>query len=155
MSSDEYRAALDAATREYEVLLAERARIDARIAQLAQTIGSLMRLWNLQPTVSWGLTDAVRSALQAAGHPLSALEVREQLAAIGFDLSRYANDLASIHTVLKRLNQAGEVDFVPRAHDKPGYRWRKPIRTIGLTRDEAARLFGTAVARRAGTRRKK
>lgn len=139
--SREYRAALDAATREYEGLLAERARLDARLAQLTQTIGSLMRLCHLQPTVSWGLTDAVRAALQAAGHPLTAIEIRDQLAAMGFDLSRYANDLAAIHTVLKRLHEAREADFVPRAHDKPGYRWRQPVRVIGLTRDEASRLF--------------
>lgn len=145
--TDEYRKALDAATREYEALLAERARIDARIARLAQTMGSLMRLCNLQPTVQWGLTDAVRAVLQAAGHPLTAVEVRDQLGAMGFDLSRYSNDLASIHTVLKRLNQAGEADFVPRAHDKPGYRWRKPPRVIGLTKDEATLLFGDAVTR--------
>lgn len=153
--TDEYRTALDAASREYETLLAERARIDARIAQLAQTIGSLMRLCNLQPTVGWGLTDAVRGVLRAAGHPLTAVEVRDQLEAMGFDIARYSNDLASIHTVLKRLNQAGEVDFVPRAHDKPGYRWRKPVRVIGLTKDEANRLFGTTAATERPKRRKR
>lgn len=152
--ADEYRTALDAATREYETLLTERARIDARIAQLAQTIGSLMRLCNLQPTVSWGLTDAVRAVLQAAGHPLTAIEVRDQLVAMGFDLSRYSNDLASIHTVLKRLNQGGEADFVPRAHDKPGYRWRKPVQVVALTKDEASRLLG-GTAPHMSTRRKK
>lgn len=145
--SRECRAALDAARREYEALLAERARLDARIAQLTQTIGSLMRLCHLQPAVSWGLTDAVRATLQAAGHPLTAIEIRDQLAAMGFDLSRYTNDLAAIHTILKRLNAAGEADFVPRAHGKPGYRWRKPVRVIGLTREEAALLFGSQTAK--------
>lgn len=151
---DEYRVALDTATREYEALLAERARVDARIAQLAQTIAGLMRLCNLQPTVSWGLTDAVRAVLQAAGHPLTAIEVRNQLEALGFDVARYSNDLASIHTVLKRLNTAGEADFVPRPHDRPAYRWRKPVRVIGLTRDEAAHLFGSVVPRRGPKGRK-
>ena len=141
MVTDEYRRALDAATREYEVLLAERTRIDARIGQLAQTIGSLMRLCHLQPTVSWGLTDACRSVLQAAGHPLTAIEVRDQLQAMGFDVARYANDLAAIHTVLKRLTDGGEAEFVARPHDKPAYRWRKPVRVIGLSRAEADLLF--------------
>jgi hypothetical protein len=34
--------------------------------------------------------------------------VRDRLSAIGFDLDRYANPLASIHVVLKRLADSGE-----------------------------------------------
>src|SRR5262245_47671166 len=108
--SDDYRRALEKATREYETLLVERTRLDERLARLTQTIGSLMRLCDLTPTVGLGLTDACRMVLKAAGHPLAAVEVRQQLEAMGFDVGRYTNDLASIHTVLKRLNQAGEAD---------------------------------------------
>jgi len=123
MTTEEYRRALDRAVQEYEALTAERARLDARIGQLAQTIGTLTRLCGMVPTVSWGLTDACRMVLKAAGHPLSALEVRAQLQAMGFELSRYTSDLAAIHTVLKRLNDAGEVHFIARAWDKPAYAW--------------------------------
>lgn len=144
---DDYRRALEKATREYEALLAERARIDARLARLAQTIGSLMRLCNLTPTVSLGLTDACRMVLKAASHPLTAVEVRDQLEAMGFDVARYANDLASIHTVLKRLNQAGEADFVPRANDRPAWRWRKPVKVVGLSKEAAELLLGPTVVR--------
>lgn len=143
---EEYRRTLETATREYEQLLAERARLDERLAKLAQTIGSLMRLCNLTPTVSLGLTDACRMVLTAAGHPLSAVEVRAQLEAMGFDLARYTNDLASIHTVLKRLTHAGEADFVPRAHDRPAYRWRTPAGAIALPREDMPRLPGTVSA---------
>ena len=139
---DDYRRALEKATHEYEALLAERTRLDERLAQLAQTIGSLMRLCDLTPTVSLGLTDACRMVLKAAGHPLTAVEVRQQLEAMGFDVARYANDLASIHTVLKRLNQAGQADFVPHAHGKPAYRWRRPPKVIVLSKEQAAALLG-------------
>ena len=140
-TTDRYRRALDAAIREYEALGRQRAEIDQRIAQLAQTIGSLSRLCNLTPTVPFGLTDACRMVLKATGHPLTATEVRAQLDAMGFDLTRYSNDLASIHTVLKRLNQAGEAQFVPRAWEKPGYRWRRPVPVVALSENEAAALF--------------
>jgi hypothetical protein len=123
MTADDYRRALDRAVEEYQTLTAERARLDARIGQLAQTIGTLTRLCGMVPTVPWGLTDACRMVLRSAGHPLSALEVRAQLEAMGFELSRYTSDLAAIHTVLKRLSGAGEVRFIARAWDKPAYEW--------------------------------
>ena len=108
MSTDDYRRALDAAVREYEKAMAERAAIDTRLAQLQQTIGTLTRLCGLEPTVPWGLTDACRTLLRAAGRPLTPVEVRDRLAAVGFDLSRYANALAAVHTVVKRLAESGE-----------------------------------------------
>jgi len=144
--TDDYRRALEKATREYETLLAERTRLDERLARLAQTIGSLMRLCNLTPTVSLGLTDACRMVLKAAGHPLTGVEVRQQLQGIGFDVERYANDLASIHTVLKRLKEAGEVDSVPQAHDRPAYRWHKSPRVLALSKEAAALLLGPIMA---------
>jgi hypothetical protein len=153
MLANDYRRALQKATREYDASLAERTRLDMRLAQLAQTIGGLMRLCHLTPTVSLGLTDACRMVLKAAGHPLTAVEVREQLEAMGFDVSRYANDLAAVHTVLKRLNRAGETDFVPRAHNRTAYRWRKPVRVIALSEQDSASLLGPSLA--SGTSRKK
>ena len=137
---DRYRRALEAAVREYETLGRQRAEIDERLAQLAQTIGSLSRLCHLTPTVPFGLTDTCRLVLKAAGHPLTATEVRAQLEAMGFDLSRYSNDLAAIHTVLKRLNQAGETQFVPRPWAKPAYSWKRPIQTVVLSEAEAEAL---------------
>jgi hypothetical protein len=122
-SSEEYRRALDAASRELEALAAQRAELDRRIGQLMQTIGNLMRLCNLTPTVPMGLTDGCRMVLRSAAAPLTAVEVRAQLAAMGLDLSRYENDLAAIHTTLKRLDRAGEVRFIPQAWGKPAYQW--------------------------------
>jgi len=121
--NNEYRLALAAATKELETLGAQRAELDRRIGQLLQTVGHLMRLCNLTPTVSFGLTDGCRFVLKAAGSPLTAVEVRAQLAAMGLDLSRYENDLAAIHTTLKRLDENGEVRFVPQPWGKPAYQW--------------------------------
>ena len=106
--SENYRTALTSAIKEYESLGEQRREIDKRLAQLAQTIGTLSKLIGLTPTVPMGLTDAVRLALRA-GVPMTPMDVRERLHAIGVDLSIYSSDLAVIHTVLKRLNEAGEI----------------------------------------------
>ena len=126
-TGDDYRRALDAACREWETLTRQRAELDTRIAQLTQSIGTLSRLCGLVPTVPLGLTDACRMALKAAGHPLTALEVRGQLEAMGMDLSRYANPLAAVHTTLKRLSESGEVVLVSRRGGRPGYHWEGAV----------------------------
>lgn len=109
MSPAAYRAALDEALREYERLTSDRATLDTRIGQLQQTIGMLTRLCGLSPTVPMGLTDACRLVLRGARSPMTAIQVRERLEAIGiFDPSKYANPLAVIHTTLKRLEEAGD-----------------------------------------------
>jgi len=108
VSHAEYRAALDAAVKEYERAVEARTALDDRIAQLRQTIATLTKLCGFTPTVPLGLTDACRLVLRNAGKPMSAVDVRERLTTIGFDHEKYANGLAAIHTVLKRLEESGE-----------------------------------------------
>jgi hypothetical protein len=152
VTTDEYRLALDAAVREYEQLGQQRRDIDQRLAQLAQTIGTLNRLCGFVATVFWGLTDACRVVLKGAGHPMTPMEVRDRLEAIGFDLSKYSSSLAAIHTVLKRLDEAGELAFVELASGKFAYEWlRAPTRAVAIDEAELARLD---VARHTATRRK-
>jgi hypothetical protein len=109
MSKGEYRRALDAAVREYEKAIADRTQLDARIAQLQHSIAALTRLCGFEPTVSFGLTDACRLVLRNAAEPLTATQVRDRLVSIGLDLARYSNPLASIHTVLRRMRDGGEI----------------------------------------------
>lgn len=84
-------------------------------------MASLGRLCGYVPTVSWGLTDGCRMVLMASGRPMKPPEVRDALTACGFDLSKYANELAAIHTVLKRLNEAGELRFIVLESGKHAY----------------------------------
>jgi hypothetical protein len=131
--TSEYRGALDTAIREYEALGAERQRIDKRLAELAQTISTLSRLLGLTPTVPLGLTDAVRLVMRA-GVPMSPVEVRDRLHGIGFDVSKYANDLAAVHTILKRLNSSGELRLIPRPNGVH-YTWNRPTTVVALGPD--------------------
>jgi hypothetical protein len=132
VSKDEYLKAFEAATREMESLTQQRADLDQRILHLRQTLVSLSHLCGLTPTVSWGMTDGVRFILRRSKRPLTAVDVREELANWGFDMSKYANDLSAIHTVLKRLNKAGEIRFVPRVPGSHAYEWNRPVTPVNI-----------------------
>ena len=139
MTTENYRAALDAAVKEYETLGSQRQDIDRRLAHLAQTIGTLSRLLGLTPTVPLGLTDACRLVLRS-GLPLTPVEVRDRLDHIGVDLSAYSNDLSAIHTVLKRLNESGEIRLVPRPSGRHAYLWQAPPKVVAIGEDIAAAI---------------
>jgi hypothetical protein len=148
MTHEDYRRALDAATREYEELGAKRQTIDKRLAELAQTIGTLSKLIGLTPTVPLGLTDAVRLIMRG-GVPMTPVEVRDRLQAIGFDLERYANDLAAVHTILKRLNEPGELRFVPRTQGSHQYMLNRSSTVIALGPDIVRFMRENAIEREA------
>ena len=141
MTNADYRAALEAAAKEYETLGEQRRQIDERLTQLAQTIGTLSRLIGLTPTVPLSITDAVRLAIRA-GVPMTPMEVRDRLLSIGVDLSSYSNELAVIHTVLKRLNEGGEVRIIPKPGGKNQYLWAKPPKVIAIGPEIAEFLRG-------------
>ena len=151
MTHSDYRKALEAAEREYEALGEKRREIDQRLAELAQTIGTLAKLLGLTPTVPIGLTDAVRLVVRGAGVPMTPVEVRDRLAAIGFDVSKYVNDLAAVHTILKRLNEAGELRFVPRTPGKHQDTWNRPVMPVVLTRDIVQQMHENTLEREAAT----
>jgi hypothetical protein len=146
MPDDDYRSALAAAIAEYEDLGARRREIDDRLSQLAQTIGTLTKLLGLTPTVPLGLTDACRLALRGAGVPLTPTEVRDRLLSIGVDLSVYASELSAIHTILRRLNEAGEIRLVSRGAGKHAYLWQRPPRAVAIGPEVAEFIRGTASA---------
>jgi len=142
MTNADYRAALEAAAREYETLGEQRRKIDDRLTQLAQTIGTLSRLIGLTPTVPLSITDAVRLAMRS-GVPMTPPEVRDRLLSIGVDLSPYSNELAVIHTVLRRLNEAGEIRIIPKPNGKNAYLWAKPPKVLAIGPEIAEFLRGS------------
>jgi hypothetical protein len=148
VTEQDYRAALDAALKEYEALGREKGAIDDRLAQLGQTIGTLTRLLGLTPTVPLGLTDACRMILRH-GEPLTPVAVRDRLVSIGIDMSKYANDLAAVHTILKRLNSSGELRFIPGTPGSHQYVWNRPTTPVGLTRDIVSAMHDATHERQA------
>jgi hypothetical protein len=157
VTTESYRVALDAAIKEYETLGGQRREIDRRLAHLAQSIGTLSRLLGIVPTVPLGITDACRLVLRG-GLPMTPLEIRDRLLEIGVDLTVYTNDLSAIHTVLKRLNESGEIRLVPRPSGKNAYLWQAPPTAIAIAPEVAQYIresgqFHTQTAR--GRKRKK
>jgi hypothetical protein len=131
VTTENYRGALDAAVKEYEALGEQKRDIDKRLSHLAQTIGTLSRLLGLTPTVPLGLTDGCRLVLRA-GVPMTPVQVRDRLLEVGLDLSAYTNDISAVHTVLKRLNEAGEIRIVPQPSGKHAYLWQAPPKAVAI-----------------------
>ena len=82
----------------------------------------------LTEIIAAGLTEGVRAVLRGNPSWMSPPEIRNGLVRLGYDLSRYTNVLASIHTILGRLRKGGKVSNGIR---KPGretvYRWKGNI----------------------------
>ncbi len=140
MTEHDYRAALAAAIAEYEQLGVERRRIDDRLAQLSQTIGTLNKLLGYEASVPIGLTDAIRIVMRG-GVPMTPVQVRDRLRGIGFDVSKYVNDLAAVHTILKRLNDNGELRFIPREPGKHQYTLNRATTPIVLSKDIVKAMY--------------
>ena len=83
-----------------------------------------------------GMTEAIRRVLQSTTEALTPTETKDALIASGFSLAGYSNALASIHTILKRLVQAGDVE--PTLKDgKTAYLWKGIRRFPRTGRSEA------------------
>ena len=108
------RDVLDNYQGELERLLEERTRLDARILQLQHDIRHVARMVDVtvdDPITQLGLTDAIRYVIQHAGKHMTPVDVRDELLKRYCDPEDYRNLLASVHTVMKRLERAGEITF--------------------------------------------
>jgi hypothetical protein len=57
-----------------------------------------------------GLTEAIRWVFrQALILPLTPTQVRDRMAEMGYDLSKYKHEMPPIHNTLKRMKEAGEI----------------------------------------------
>lgn len=128
MAESKFPDALAEARKNLEALLRDRQQLDIEIAKWQQAVSALKSVAEPDPdeATTTGFTDIVRSVLKAAKEkgPLSAPQVREGMLnfGFGFDLARYAQPLATIHVVLKRLVKNGEVREIGDSESKT-YWW--------------------------------
>ena len=114
----------------------EIARLRSKLVTLASLVTDTPKGSPIAELKQWlselGLTDAIREVLKAHDHGLTPKEVRDWLLRMGFDLTEYNNVQASIHAVLKRLYESGEVDRPVGKNEKVMnvYRW-SPVRFEG------------------------
>lgn len=123
MAADpQFIAALEHARRELMENVRKQEELAGLSAQLRQTIAALERTCGIQPTNTLGITDAVVDVLRLSpDRPLEPPEVKRALQEIGYDLSKYRNPLAVIHTTLKRLIESEEAEFVRGGKNGAGY----------------------------------
>lgn len=141
MEINEFSAALQRAKRELLEVEAEQQRNASEQQQLAQRRNRLLQsIAVLAPLVgeeipneALTLADAMRmvmsnTALADPKATFNAKKIRDLLRGMGFDVDRYNNPLASIHTAMQRMIAAGEL--VPYGDpDIGGYQFkgRNPI----------------------------
>jgi hypothetical protein len=152
--SENYKNALSSALNELSKLMAARERLDIHREELDMKIFRLREgLFGLailcgtdtnQLAAEYpelfpdlispdtGLTDAIRKAMQAKRTYASPVEVKNRLAEMGYDIGKYKNILASIHTILKRLVDSEEVETGIR-DQKVVYRWKVIINPVFST----------------------
>lgn len=139
-ASTEYRNAYDSAKQELADLLAQQREAEQRILLVRQSLQTLASLCEsegieVKPSVeashlleNSSLADEIRSILKAAWPECARpRHVKFALERMGHDLTRYQNPQATIHMVLKRMAESGEVEEIPIPHvGKKTYRFRGP-----------------------------
>jgi hypothetical protein len=113
--NDAFKTALEKARLELALVESEQRRLSQRKAQLLQSIAALAPLvGEAMSNEGVRLADAMRIVMSKAAlaYPdtrFTAKKVRELLSDMNFDLSKFKNPLASIHTAMSRMQAMGEL----------------------------------------------
>jgi hypothetical protein len=137
-----YKVAIDELSKlmeEYEELENQMEALRKRISTVRRGVVGLAGLCGAIPgreyphlfphniSTDIGFTDAIREVLKSKGQYVgfTPVGVRDALKAAGFDLSKYKNPLASIHTILKRLEMKSEARGVTQDDGSITYVWQQ------------------------------
>lgn len=133
MTDADYKAVLERAKsdllrtqNELGEKLKEQEILEKKITGLRATIAALARMLDEEfvEEDAMGLTDAIREAFRAVGTGgnLTPTEVKGKLEMMGYDIARYGNVMASVHTIINRLVSKGEIKHVgTRSDNRPCY----------------------------------
>jgi hypothetical protein len=116
-----YKQELKKAEQELAKLLEQREALDRRIAKLRQDLGSLAHLAGergpspiskliADTKKQIGLKSSCLEVLRAYDEPLTPVEVAVGIERLGLNYSDSANLIASVHTTLRRMSEAGEAE---------------------------------------------
>jgi len=137
--TDPIQNALTKAKTKLDQLVSERTRIEKEIVDWKRVVDSLTAVSEepsdelpadvnvgaaLSSLLTLKFTDGVRTVLEAAGGTLTAPQIRDHLVNLGFDFSKYKQELVPLHNTLKRLEEQGEVKAVRDVSDRVvRYQW--------------------------------
>jgi hypothetical protein len=137
MSKKDYHRMLYEAKQDLAHDLVQRQKLDARIARRQALVSDLQNLCAeddrksfenrverfIKKDLKVGITESTRIILQENFFPMTAIDLKKQIEARKLNIHRYANPLAVIHTVLKRLIEGGEVRAVSPINGLKAYQW--------------------------------
>jgi hypothetical protein len=123
MARDTYKQAYETAKLDLLQQLQKRDQLDQKIRKLKQTVKALGEQCGAPPDEidkllmiegftmdsPVGFTDAIRRLFRIHKTPLSPTEIRDDLLKMGIGVDQ-VNLLSSIHTVLRRMVEAGEIE---------------------------------------------
>lgn len=114
-----YKKALAKAESEWINLTRQERRIALRKAQLKETIQALYALCSDLPDINaLSLSDAIRLMIRSTSDGLSRTGIRDKLQEMGYDLKKFKNPLASIHTAVERMVESEEFVRMPSDENK-------------------------------------
>jgi hypothetical protein len=166
MANTNYRKALYQAKQELARYLTKRQEIDHHVSRLQALITQLQdacaqqnqkRLWNsidrvVKADLKGGITETLRVLLKETALPMTATDLKAGIETRKYDLSRFQNPLAVIHTVLNRLVKSGEVKVIPQKYGKKAYQW---VSTTEKLLSELQETNQPAMQRRGGVKESK
>jgi hypothetical protein len=137
MANIDYHRTLYEAKQDLASHLVKRQKLDQKIARLHAVVTNLQNLCAemnqktfdqrvdrvIKKDLKAGITQSARVVLEQTFFPMTPSELLRSIEARKYNLARYANPLAVIHTVLKRLLQGGEVREVLQPDGKKAYQW--------------------------------
>jgi hypothetical protein len=110
MERSYYKQARDKALKDYREISRQIHELNLRKGQLRETITALNSLCSRLPNVeSLSLSNAIRVVYATANRFLTPIEVKGKLEDLGYNVSRFKNPLASIHTALERMAKTDEL----------------------------------------------
>jgi hypothetical protein len=144
--STEYQNAYDSAKRELADLLTQRQETERRIVLVRQSLQTLASLCEsegvqIKPSAEASylleqstMADEIRTLLKAAWpERVRPRHVKFALERLGHDLTKYQNPQATIHMVLKRMAESGELEELPiPGEGKKTYRFKGPHSSASL-----------------------
>jgi hypothetical protein len=166
MAKIDYQRTLYEAKQDLAHHLVKRQKLDQKIARLHAVVTNLQSLCAdmnkqnfekqidrvIKKDLKVGITQSARVILQETFFPMTPSDLLKSVEARKYNLARYVNPLAVIHTLLKRLVQSGEVKMVPLADGKKAYQW---VSTTDRALSELQNTNQPAVQKLGGTKESK
>ena len=120
---EQFEKALRISQQRRNELTHQRSVIEQELAQQSRAIAALAELLGETMESDIGLTGATLLIVRTASQPIAPTEVRDELKKIGYDMDGLSNPMASLHQILKRLEEKGEIEEAPVDSDgKKRYR---------------------------------